>query len=86
MSERKSVEVTVRYSWGEQVHTWVKSSVHCVWCGRVRGVWVEGPGGDYYDGPTYVCTSCGESFCVTSRGNAIGEMKQVIDQIKAVQK
>jgi transposase-like protein len=52
----------VKYELGHSYReTYVKTEWFCPACGN-QAVWVEKSGGDYYEGPRHVCTSCDASF------------------------
>lgn len=58
------VEVTVRYRRGHTLtRPYVPADMFCPSCAG-RTVWVEDGQGDYYQGPTHVCVSCGCEFCI----------------------
>lgn len=53
-----------------------KTSFFCPNCGN-KEVWVEGEG-DYYVGPTYLCTSCKEKFYLPSETSKCDDREQQI--------
>ena len=51
----------VKYELGHSYEeTWEKTDSFCPVCG-IRNVWVQDSDGDYYQGPEFMCASCGAS-------------------------
>ena len=62
------VTLDVKYKLGHSYQeTWRKGDLRCPWCG-LKCVWEEQFGGDYYCGPSFMCSSCGAEFTIQYGG------------------
>lgn len=58
---------SVKYELGHSYEeTWDKSEYFCPHCGK-NEVWEQQGDGDYYQGVTYLCISCGGIFHLPQR-------------------
>lgn len=57
-----------------------QKSIHCPDCGKLS-VWASHEG-DYYEGPTHLCTECNCDFTMPGNRKADGAHLGVINQIK----
>ena len=81
-SSSDRIRVEVKYSLGHTLRsTYVfEKSLHCPNCGALS-VWCDSSEGDYYVGPTYVCTECRHTWTMQGPSPERYTDAQVIDQI-----
>ena len=84
MSTVVTQQVTTRYEWGEHVSSYEREdTIFCPNCGQM-GVWTESGAGDYYVGPTSLCTACSYVFHLPCSGVANYKPDQeAIKQLRA---
>ena len=82
----ETARITVIYEGGLSVLSdWRKSSIFCPDCGE-QEVWTEEGGGDYYQGPSHICTACSFGFTMPSgRLHDDPQDQQLVEQLKAAQ-
>jgi hypothetical protein len=75
--------ITVSYGSHERSETWEPDTVHCPFCG-LQEVWVERDEGDYYQGPSFICRSCGTAFTLPTYrpGSINAQDQQRAEQLK----
>lgn len=49
--------------------TFELTKYYCANCGK-KEVWSDNSAGDYYEGPTFLCTSCENAFTLPTIGKA----------------
>lgn len=78
------MKLTVHYKLGHSYDfEYEKTELFCPNCGS-KSVWVEQGEGDYYSGPTHVCTNCWSDFTIQGPHDARYPEAEVILQILGV--
>ncbi len=79
-------EVTIKYDNGHSYDfEYEKTDLFCPSCGK-QTVWFESSEGDFYEGPTHVCTECTSSFTLPSMGVAYTDLIKQLKQEKLEKK
>lgn len=65
------------------METWEDTRFFCPNCGE-KTVWVEGSPGDYYVGPSYLCSSCSHGFNLPSETGDFSANEQDKQRLAAI--
>lgn len=57
-------------------------NIYCPNCASFGKVWVEAEG-DYYCGPTHLCTNCCFEFTMPTSGIGDERVKKIVEQLKS---
>lgn len=58
---RRDVNFQDYFGRGNHTKTYEKTNHYCPSCGK-RETWTDNGAGDYYEGPTFLCTNCEIAF------------------------
>ena len=76
------MKIKIDYSSHTIDEEWEKTEYTCLMCAE-REVYKDSGFGDYYQGPQYICISCGHEWCLPNGPSLVDKYdKQILDAIK----
>ena len=77
------MKVLEEYKNHHYLRDWSLEDIYCPKCAKSGCVWSERGDGDYYCGPTHVCTNCRASFTIQGPNGCGDVYGKIIDQLRS---